>query len=203
MSGAGLGETRDLPAGAGSGPGRRRLAVLVLLAAAAAGALTGWTASSLRGDNGRQSTAAESQTATGTIPLESVTSLDPSGGSGLRRDGERWQTQTYTSAEFGNLKEGVGLVLDLGSARPVTDVTVDVATTPLVIELRAADQEPTSLGSFQTIGQARSVDATGATALTASGAEHRYWLVWVTQLAPDGGGYRAAIGTPTVRGPSG
>ena len=45
--------------------------------------------------------------------------------------------------------------------------------------------------------------ASGATWLAVKdGGQHRYWLVWVTKLAAQDGGYRAVLSTPVVRGTS-
>jgi len=129
-----------------------------------------------------------------------ASSVDPSGGSGLRRDGDVWRTQSYASATFGNLKDGVGLLLDLGTARAVTTVSLDVEG-PIDVELRAGDRPAQDGGAFTEVATASGAD--GATELSgAKGGEHRYWLVWVTRLAPAGGGYEAVLGRPVVRGPA-
>jgi len=131
----------------------------------------------------------------------SVVSIDPSGGSGLRHAGNQWRTQTYTTPTFGNLKDGVGLVLDLGSSRPVTSVTVSVTTTPIVIELRTAAGDSPTVDDFQSASSPLTVQASGNATLSAADAgSHRYWLVWITRLAPNDGGYAAVIGEPVVRG---
>jgi len=131
----------------------------------------------------------------------SVVSIDPSGGSGLRHVGNQWRTQTYTTPTFGNLKDGVGLVLDLGSSRPVTSVTVAVTTTPIVLELRAAAGDSPAVADFQPASSPLTVPATGnATLSTTDAGSHRYWLVWITRLARHNGGYGAVIGEPVVRG---
>jgi hypothetical protein len=134
------------------------------------------------------------------IPV-STTSFDPSGGSGFRNAGkESWKTQTYRTAEFGHLKNGVGLLLDLGEARELSTVTLDVATVPLTVELRQSDQQSADPSAFTPVGTPSIASAT--TVLSAAGGgQHRYWLVWVTRLAPSGGGYRALIDKVVVRGP--
>jgi hypothetical protein len=139
--------------------------------------------------------------ATVTAPA-TITSFDPSGGSGFREEsGSTWRTQTYRSATFGNLKDGVGLLLDLGSAREVTSATLDVEGGPIAVELRAGDQRAASGGGYQRVANADS--ASGPTTLTPKDAgKHRYWLVWVTRLAAQDGGYRAVIRQPAVKAQS-
>ena len=130
-----------------------------------------------------------------------ITSVDPSGGSGLRQQGGAWRTQTYTSADFGNLKDGVGLLLDLGAARAVTAVDLDAVGGPITVELRAGDERGADPTAYARVGAA--VQASGQTSLPAkAGGRHRYWLIWVTRLAAQDGGYRAVIRNPVARGPA-
>lgn len=192
--------THPAPRPSGKGWTRPRIALLGVLAIAAAAAGGAALAELPRDAAGGGGQTQSAQAADQVIKPVAVTSLDPSGGSGLRRSGDQWQTQTYVDAAFGNLKDGVGLVLDLGSERSVTSVSVDVASAPLVLELRAADQQPTSAASFQRVGEPRTAESTGSTTLAANGESHRYWLVWISRLAPQNGGYAAVISTPTVRG---
>jgi hypothetical protein len=129
-----------------------------------------------------------------------VSSVDPSGGSGFRKEGAGWRTQSYTSAKFGNLKPGVGLLVDLGTARAVTSISVD-AQGPVQLQLRAGDRGSQDAGDYEEVTKTQRAE--GATKLDGSrGGEHRYWLVWVTELAPDGGGFSAVLGQPEVRGPA-
>ena len=187
---------RDARADRRRGP-RRVLVLAGVAAVVVLAAVAGLVA--LRGGDSNTSAPASGPAASVTIPA-TVTSVDPSGGSGLRRDGSAWRTQTYTSADFGNLKDGVGLLLDLGDARNVTSVTVNVAGGPIAVELRAGDSAANAASGYQRV--AADPAASGATTLAANGGgKHRYWLVWVTRLAPAGGGYRAVLQDPAVHGP--
>jgi hypothetical protein len=148
----------------------------------------------LRGRGGGTSASGSSAKLASTI-----TSVDPSGGSGFRRDGAAWRTQTYVSADFGGLKDGVGLLLDLGGSRTVTAVTFDVVGGAIAVELRAGDSASRSPAGYQRV--AADPSASGSTTLTAKGGgEHRYWLIWVTKLGAANGGYRGVIQAPTALG---
>ncbi len=180
--------------------------LFTLLAAAVAGVLVGALIAFAFGNrSGNQ--AAETPPAATASPVEispkSVESFDPSGGSGFRDEGgDLWSTQTYKTAKFGALKPGVGLLLDLGKARSVSDVTIPQATAGLTVQLLAGDEAPTgSVDSMTAVDDGTTGD--GATSLSgADGGERRYWLVWVTELAPSGGGFSAEMQTPVVRGPA-
>lgn len=122
----------------------------------------------------------------------SVTSVDPVGGSGLRQ-GEPgvWRTQRYRSAAYGGLKPGVGLLVDLGTSKRVRAATM-TATPGAAVELWAGDRPTQSPDGFRSA--ARQEVGDGPTTLRAAeGGAHRYWLVWVTRLAPDNDGYAAEL----------
>lgn len=131
------------------------------------------------------------------VTVEAVSSVDPSGGSGFlpTADGG-WRTQRYRSAEFGNLKDGVGLLLDLGQATSVKTVTLHTSTPGIDLDLRSGSSAHGAPGSFT---ETDSVKAAGSSATLSGTGSARYWLVWVTGLAPDGGGYRAVVDSLTVQ----
>jgi hypothetical protein len=121
-------------------------------------------------------------TPTPTVVKFSVSSYTTNG-TGFRDKGSTWETQTYTSRTFGNLKKGVGLVLDLGSAKELTSISFNAESGPLTVELHSADEMPAGQSGGELVGKA--ISATGETALDASkGGKHRYWMIWVTRLAP-------------------
>jgi hypothetical protein len=172
------------------------LSTLAAVAAAGVGAILGGAGPGRDG-----SAPAAGASARAAVRIEAtVSGVDPSGGSGLQRDGDGWRTQTYRSATFGNLKPGVGLLLDLGTARAVSAVTFDAGSSGATVGLRAADQPTASGADLDPVGRDRV--ATGRTVLDGSGAgAHRYWLVWVSELGPRDGGYAASFGAPVVTGP--
>jgi hypothetical protein len=183
-------------------PNRR---AMILVGCAVLGTLLGLGAQSLT--SGGTSTPPAKGGAASSRPTvtaaATVASFDPSsGGSGFRKDATGWHTQTYRNATFGNLKPGVGLVLDLGSAQKLASVNLDAATAPLTVQLRAGDSPPSSsLSGFQPVGAA--AQASGATSLpAAAGGSHRYWMIWVTSLAPADRGFGAVIRNPAAQLPS-
>ncbi|MDQ0991868.1 protein kinase family protein [Streptomyces sp. V3I7] len=100
-----------------------------------------------------------------------------------------WQTDFYLSPKFGNLKPGVGVILDLGKVQQVGKATVTVLGQTSV-ELRAASaesaSEPTSFDDFTKVA-----DGSGTTVELRPGKslKTRYLLVWLTQLPPDNAGH--------------
>ncbi|MFD9031424.1 protein kinase family protein [Streptomyces sp. NPDC059567] len=105
-----------------------------------------------------------------------------------------WQTSIYYGySNFGRLKEGVGLVLDLGSVQQVSKVDVTFQGTTSV-QLRTAPENASSQPSAAD-GYTMVTKGSGTqVALTADKpVKTRYVLVWLTDLPGSGGGYRGKI----------
>lgn len=106
-----------------------------------------------------------------------------------------WYTNWYTTARFGNLQEGTGLLVDLGRTVTATGVTIHLGSTPGAnLQVRAG----TSQTGLRTLAHAS--NAGGAVRLSLGSHPHvRYVLIWFTLLPPDSAGtYQAAISGVTV-----
>ncbi|MFE1234683.1 protein kinase family protein [Streptomyces sp. NPDC058745] len=104
-----------------------------------------------------------------------------------------WNTDGYYSADFGRLKEGVGLVLDLGKAQQIGSVDVSfVGDTSVELRTAPADAtaEPNSPGAFAT--QAKGSGGK-VTLKPAKPVTTRYVLVWLTKLPASDGTFRGKI----------
>lgn len=143
------------------------------------------------------------------LRVERVVSFDPEGDgeenpqqAGLVADGKNstvWISNYYNDP-FGptGLKDGVGLVLDLGSPKPVEAVKVRTVGGSTDLEVRTSDQLGTSLDDFAPMGDpARGVDGPGMIRPTEQ-VRARYVLVWLTSLPVDGSVYRGRIAEITV-----
>ncbi|MEV4437456.1 protein kinase family protein [Streptomyces sp. NPDC049577] len=137
------------------------------------------------------------------IHITDVQDFDPLGdGSEKSRDiakaidddpSTSWTTDSYTNASFGSLKEGVGLILDLGKKQPVGNVKVTFAGRTSV-ELRAATSDsstmPKSLDSYQKVASGSGKDVS---LKPDKPLEARYVLVWLTKLPLTNGEYRGKV----------
>jgi hypothetical protein len=135
-----------------------------------------------------------------------VRSFDPGGdgqedpaGTGAAVDSSpvsAWQTDRYATAEFGGLKTGVGLLLDLGRPRLIGSARLELTSPGGRIQIRAGNTLPSSAGLLKTIAAVtphrRVLRPTIRRPVRA-----RYWLVWITSLprgnSSSGGGYRDGI----------
>lgn len=140
-------------------------------------------------------------TAGGPIAILSATGFDPQGDQRENNsqaakvyDGNpatTWTSELYATPQFGNLKKGVGLILDLGQPTSVHKVTIDLANGPVDVTVYAATGP--NLQGATVIGTAGA--ATGRVELKASKVmpESQFIIVWFTALAPDGGQFGASI----------
>jgi hypothetical protein len=143
-----------------------------------------------------------------------ATDFDPQGDDGSERpedvanvvDGDpdtSWSTLTYRQ-QFGaaGLKDGVGVVLDLGQSRAVQQVDLTVVGRTGV-SLYVADAAPTTVDGLTpaasgTVGRPGRA-ASGRISLPQA-AGGRYVLVWLTSLPAADGGFRGEIVDAVVRG---
>jgi eukaryotic-like serine/threonine-protein kinase len=109
-----------------------------------------------------------------------------------------WSTYEYRgSPEFGNLKDGLGLLLDLGDAQELAGVTLTSIAPGATVEIYTGDTAATELDGFD-----RATDGTikGETGLAFDEpVSARYVLVWITALVPSDGGFSADIAEIAVQ----
>lgn len=145
-------------------------------------------------------------TAPTAIAVTMVTGFDPQGDGSEKNsiakrviDGDpstAWTSDTYRTRSFGGLKDGVGLLLDLGTAKQVRAVSVDLVGTGSTVQLRTATGD--TLEGSTVVAQA--ADAAGRVTLApASPVTTRFMVLWFsTPASKDGGGYRAGVSEVTV-----
>jgi hypothetical protein len=182
--------------------------------------LAGWQLASSGFGNGQpednpsaSSSNDEQQPETSPIEVASATALDPEGDGEENSDrAERvldgdestvWTTKTYEQ-QFGpgGIKDGVGLVLDLGSRQSVVSVRVSLLGDATDLQVRLADEEGQALDDYDQVGEAS--DASGNETVTLDDpTEARYVLIWLTKIPQaDDGGFRGEISDVVVNGGS-
>ncbi|QSB14811.1 serine/threonine protein kinase [Natronosporangium hydrolyticum] len=153
-----------------------------------------------------------------TIGPDQIRVVDPPSGDRTELDGVEalvdgdlstaWRTDTYNSPGFGNLKPGMGLLIDLGEAQTISEVTVELAAAGATAELRAGDSDPgnSSAGdeqvyqSFQPISDPQQGGTTMVFTPNDPDASHQYVMVWFTDLPSADGGYRVEVQQIVVEG---
>ncbi|GLU47007.1 protein kinase family protein [Nocardiopsis ansamitocini] len=112
--------------------------------------------------------------------------------------GTAWNTQGYNDAEFGKLKSGVGLMLDMGAEVEIHELDVLFGGGSYSYQIRVGNQAD---GSALTEVHADS-GASGQVGIKLDEpAMGRYVVVWfVAPLSQDGGKYRGTINEVELRG---
>ncbi len=150
----------------------------------------------------------------GPVSVAAISDLDPPPSGNGEENGElarlavdgnpatAWQTMTYYgNPKFGLLKDGVGLVVDLGKENEVSSVQVTVQGSPTNLEVFAAPKgssQPSGVENLQRVGAADGVDGRTDVAFDEP-VTTRYLVVWLTSLPPGGGGYKGRISEIVVR----
>lgn len=112
-----------------------------------------------------------------------------------------WYSQWYATPQFGNLRSGTGLLLDMGKTVTVSSVQLVLGTAPGAdVQIRVGDSPyPADLSSV-----ASAFDVGGTVRLSAATpTRERYVLIWFTRLPPGPQGhYQIDVYDLTVDGTS-
>jgi hypothetical protein len=140
-------------------------------------------------------------TAAEPIAILSATGFDPEGDQSEKNsqaakvyDGDlstTWTSEGYGTADFGGLKKGVGVLLDLGQPTSVRQVTIDLGSGPVDLTVYSATSP--SLDGAAVIGSANAASGRVKIKPTAAKPRGQYVIVWFTSLVPDGDQFRASI----------
>jgi hypothetical protein len=129
-------------------------------------------------------------TADGDNPQSAMFAIGP-------RSATPWQTQWYASPEFGMLKHGTGLLLDMGKTVTITRVRIGLSPyRGASLQLRAGG----SAARLRVVGHASDTGGTIRLRLAAP-VRTRYLLIWFTLLPPNGQGrYQESVHGVVVNG---
>jgi hypothetical protein len=110
-----------------------------------------------------------------------------------------WVSQWYATPGFGDLKQGTGLLLDLGRTVTVTTVTLTLGSPPgTALELRLGTAP--ELSALPVVTTATATRDQLSLPL-ASPAKARYVLLWFTRLPPDNAGtYQLFVHQVAIQG---
>jgi transcriptional regulator with XRE-family HTH domain len=112
--------------------------------------------------------------------------------------GTAWHTDWYTTAAFGNLYAGTGLLVDMGRPVKITSARIQFGSAHGGSFQLRVGRHPSLAGSRPV---AHGVPAGAAHLRLASPARGRYVLIWFTSLPVDAtGNYRASVSDLRLRG---
>jgi hypothetical protein len=113
-----------------------------------------------------------------------------------------WYSQWYATPEFGNLRSGTGLLLDMGETASVKSAQLALGAAPGADVQVLVGNEP-YLSGMSPVASASGVG--GSVRLTATtAARGRYVLIWFTRLPPNSQGeYQVDVYGVTIDGTEG
>ena len=111
-----------------------------------------------------------------------------------------WSTLTYEQdMGEGGIKDGVGLMLDLGRSTDVRRVRVTLVGSPTTVRLYGSDTPPEDVTGLDVAAEGIADETT--LELTSQDLKARYLLLWVTKMPQvEGGQFRAEVAEVEVRG---
>jgi hypothetical protein len=122
-----------------------------------------------------------------------------------------WTTQTYQQSNFGNRKPGMGVLINLGKPRTVSDIRVETSEPGVTMKIMTGSSDPgdSSTGDGKIMKQYKTL----GDPVTTNGPEkvitvfddtvkYQYILVFLTNLPPsdEGGGYKVSVNKIEVDG---
>lgn len=151
-----------------------------------------------------------------TLPIKSISDFDPQGGNQVENpddtrlaiDGDAdtgWRTsEYYRRSDLGGLKDGVGLLLDLGDDKVVSSIRMTFGASPttasLLVSQPGASDPPTSIDDLRRLGGFEDAESGVPVSLSRS-VLTRYIVVWLTDLPQKSDGvFQGDIREVTVRG---
>ena len=179
------------------------LVILVAIALGVAGLLIGQSALSDDdggGEDGGGGTTTTAAPAQGTnIEIAQTIDFDPPPGDGTESSGEAaagaavdgnpettWDTERYNSRNFGGLKPGVGLILELNDTAEVSSIEIQSPTDDWTADIYTAASAGDALDSWgEPATSIESGDGSEPVVATFEPREARAVLIWVTRLGPE------------------
>jgi hypothetical protein len=149
------------------------------------------------------------------VPISDAILLDPPGGDFAERRGLQnaidgdpstvWESAEYKGAKLGGLKQGMGIILDLGSEKTVKSVSISFVNPGATFDIRTGDTEPDERPSDPSVYTVSSPVQTATQATTVAKltkpTQTRYVVLWLTDTGQDpSGNFQVDIKDITVQG---
>ena len=103
-----------------------------------------------------------------------------------------WSTEGYGSGpNFSGLKNGVGLILDVGKPTDVGKAQILWVAQGCSFDLRHSDDKTAAVGEWATAHTV--TDSPISAPIRFEAAKAQYWLLWITRLAQSGNTHRCGV----------
>lgn len=137
------------------------------------------------------------------VSIRDATDFDPEGDGSERPelvdlafDGDAetfWKTETYNSADLGGIKDGVGIVFDLGEPRTIDKLALRTTLPGWQFEVKGSNDASRFSQPVPSVDGETTFIASGEATAPFLPVQYRYFLVWITELTETEGGYQATV----------
>ncbi len=125
-----------------------------------------------------------------------------------------WETHRFNTANFGNLKPGMGVLINLGAPRNLSDVRVETSSPGAGMEIRTGTTDPGDSGAgddkivetYKKLGEPDADSKSDGTnrifSVFDANTKYQYVLVFITELpkADDGDRFQVSVNEISVYG---
>ena len=146
------------------------------------------------------------------LRINELKTLDPDGSPPTENDeflvnltdddtASRWRTDRYGNENFGGLKEGLGIVVDMGQTVQLSTVTLTTPSPGINYDLRVADEASNDPDAWERVGAVESASVEDSVQLASQQIQTRYLLIWIVgPLVQYDGGWTAAFSELKIEG---
>lgn len=146
------------------------------------------------------------------LKIAGLSTLDPDGSPPTENDDllsdlvdadpeTRWRTNTYSSADYGNLKEGLGIVIDLGETAQLTALTLETPSPGISYDIRVADEALADPEAWRTVGEVRGSVSRPVMTFENERIDTQYLMIWIiAPLVQYDRGWSAAFSEVSIEG---
>jgi hypothetical protein len=119
-----------------------------------------------------------------------------------------WESDTYNSADFGQIKPGMGILINLGEPRNVDNVQVELGIAGATAEIWVGNEDPGNdtagderiYQTYEPVGEPQQGGTTMVFGNFDPATTYQYLMVWFTELAPNDDGFRIEVQQVVVEG---
>ncbi len=127
-------------------------------------------------------------------------------------DSTSWETQRFNQANFGNFKPGMGVLIDLGAARKLSDIEVVMSQPGVTMDIRTgtqnfpdtSDGDQKIMDTYKRLGDSETTTDGTREVFSVFNPDqtYRYVLVFLTKLPPadTGRGFKVSVESIKVSG---
>lgn len=97
----------------------------------------------------------------------------------------RWRTDTYATTRFGNLKDGLGILVDLGTPTQLSRVALETPSPGISYDIRISDDPDAAPDQWRTVSEVRDSPERSVMTVDDEPIETQHLLIWIREPLVD------------------